>query len=97
MLATEALDLAQQNDDRQGMRQALFALALCDARLGRLGQARKEAEEGLAICRLLGDLFFCSYFLWILALVATEAGDLTMARASADESLGLRRRSRHRC
>jgi tetratricopeptide (TPR) repeat protein len=89
VMATEALDLAQQNDDRQGMRQALFALALCDARLGYLDQARKAAEEGLAICRLLGDLFFCSYFLWILALVATEAGDLTVARADADESLRL--------
>src|ERR671928_129792 len=34
--ATEGLELARREDDRQGIRMALFALALADARLGHL-------------------------------------------------------------
>lgn len=83
----EALDIARQNDDRQGMRMALFAQALRDARLDRLDTARRAAEEGLAISRLIGDLFFCSYFQWILSSVATRSGELVEARAAAEESL----------
>ena len=34
------------------------------------------AEAGLTICREIGDRFFVSYFMWILALVETDSGDL---------------------
>jgi hypothetical protein len=43
------------------------------------------------ICRTIGDLWFVSYFLWILAASAVESGDYEPARAHADESLKIAR------
>jgi ATP/maltotriose-dependent transcriptional regulator MalT len=48
-------------------------------------------EEGLAVCREIGDLWFVSYFLWILATVATASGELAAGRAYAEESLEVAR------
>ena len=50
------------------------------------------AEEGLSICRAIGDAWFSSYFLWLLAIVAIETGDLATAQRSAEESLVIARR-----
>ena len=66
---------------------ALFGLALAQARLRNLDPARSMAERGLAICREIGDRFFVSYFLWILALVETDAGDVEAAGRYAAEAL----------
>jgi ATP/maltotriose-dependent transcriptional regulator MalT len=70
---------------------ANFALALTASRRGNLEAARTLSEEGLEICRELGDLWFVSYFLWILSMTATEAGDHATAREQADESLQVAR------
>ena len=70
---------------------ALFGLALTAARRGDLGPARALGEEGLAVCREIGDLWFVSYFLWLLATVATTSGQLAAARAFAEESLDVAR------
>jgi len=86
---TEALEIARGEDDRQGIRMALFGLALTRYRLEETAAARSCAEEGLAICRQIGDTFFTSYFLWILALAATEIGEIEVARGAADEALEL--------
>src|SRR5207245_216912 len=48
-------------------------------------------EEGLAICREIGDRWFVSYFLWIVASSAAESGDIVAARAYAEESLTIAR------
>ncbi|MEO8477226.1 MAG: hypothetical protein ABI572_09265 [Actinomycetota bacterium] len=45
------------------------------------------AEEGLAVCREIGDRFFASYFMWILALVETDAGNIDEACSHAEGSL----------
>ncbi len=74
-------------DSAQGIRMALFGLALAESRLGHLVSARSNANEGLAICREIGDRFFSSYFLWILALVETDAGNIEVARSHAEDSL----------
>src|SRR6266446_1654173 len=70
---------------------ALFGLALTATRRGDLGPARALGEEGLAVCREIGDLWFVSYFLWILATVATASGELAAARVHAEESLDVAR------
>ena len=70
---------------------ANFGLALTAAMRGDLENARILSEEGLAICREIGDLWFVSYFLWILATTATAAGDVAQARVYADESLKIAR------
>jgi hypothetical protein len=66
---------------------ALFGLALTEYRRGRHERARPLAEEGLAICRGIGDRFFTAYFLWIVALIEADAGAVESARLAADESL----------
>jgi tetratricopeptide (TPR) repeat protein len=70
---------------------ANFGLALTAARRGDLERARTLSEEGLAVSHEIGDLWFVSYFLWILATTATEAGELQSARAHAEESLKIAR------
>jgi tetratricopeptide (TPR) repeat protein len=74
-----------------GIRMALFGLALAASWRGELGSARTLAGEGLAVCREIGDRWFISYFLWILAGVATALGDYRAARAQAEESLQIAR------
>jgi ATP/maltotriose-dependent transcriptional regulator MalT len=66
-------------------------LTLAAARRGDLVAARSAGEEGLAVCREIGDRWFISYFLWILASEATAAGDIARARAEANESLRVAR------
>jgi hypothetical protein len=52
---------------------------------------RDAGEEGLEICRSIGDSWFISYFLWLLALAPVEVGEIENARQEADESLTLSR------
>ena len=70
---------------------ALFGLALTARRAGELDAARVTGHEGLEISRRLGDTFFASYFLWILAAVELADGATDLARGNADEALTLAR------
>jgi tetratricopeptide (TPR) repeat protein len=70
---------------------ANFGLALTAARRGDLERARALSEEGLTASHEIGDLWFVSYFLWILATTATEGGELQTARTHAEESLKIAR------
>ena len=70
---------------------ANFGLALTAVMRGDLEAARTLSEEGLAICREIGDLWFVSYFLWIMARASTLAGDVPRARAEAEAEAEARR------
>jgi hypothetical protein len=70
---------------------ALFRLALSASRRDDLEAARMLGPEGLAICREIGDPWFSSYFLWVLASAAYADGELTQARREIDEALALAR------
>lgn len=83
----EALALARGMHEQQGIRMALFGLALEAIRREELGRARTLGEEGLAICREIGDQWFISYFLWLLALASLGLAQSERARHEADEAL----------
>ncbi len=70
---------------------ALFAIALTASRQDDLTTLCDAAEEGLEVCRSIGDSWFISYFLWLLAIASVQLGDLERARGQADESLALAR------
>jgi hypothetical protein len=66
---------------------ALFAIALAAVRSGDPGTAVGASVEGLEICRGLGDLWFVSYFEWILSTASRETGDVEAARGWAADAL----------
>jgi hypothetical protein len=90
-LSAEALAIARDAQDEQGIRMALFGMALTASRQDDLATLRDAAEEGLEICRAIGDSWFISYFLWLLSLASVQLGELERARGEADESLALAR------
>jgi tetratricopeptide (TPR) repeat protein len=90
-ISGEALAIARDARDEQGIRMALFGIALTANRLDDLATVRDAGEEGLEICRSLGDSWFTSYFLWLLSVASVQLGDLAVARGQADESLALAR------
>ncbi len=87
----EALAIAREARDEQGVRMALFGIALTASRQDDLATLLDAAEEGLEICRSIGDAWFISYFLWLLAIASVQVGNLERAREQADESLTLAR------
>ncbi|HEX2587401.1 MAG TPA: hypothetical protein VHL51_03985, partial [Gaiellales bacterium] len=60
-------------------------------REGDLEAAREASEEGLEICRGLGDLWFVSYFEWIRSTAGRLAGDVAAAAEHATQALGVAR------
>ena len=90
-VSSEALAIARDAQDEQGIRMALFGIALTASRQDDLATLRDAAEEGLEICRSIGDAWFISYFLWLLAVASVQLGELEIARAQADESLAVAR------
>ena len=88
---SEGLSIARSARDLQGARMALFALALVAVRRDKLVTAREASEEGLEICRGLGDVWFVSYFQWILSTASRFAGDLPAARDWAAGALAAAR------
>ena len=93
----EAFAHARRRNDLQGMRMALFALALTARRMGDHDAARVEGDEGLAISRRLGDPFFASYFLWVLASVAHDRATPTVRPPRPQRPCASRARSGRRC
>jgi len=85
----EGLNLARGRGDLQGMRMSLFGIALTARRAQDAEAATAAAKAGLEISRQLGDAFFASYFLWILASVELETGSVGRALERADEALRL--------
>jgi predicted ATPase len=88
----EGLAIARTNRDEHGMRMALFGLGVSASRSEKFGLVRERASEGLAISRALGDLWFTSYFLWLLADAAIGMRDLPLALREADESVEVAKR-----
>ena len=88
----EGLAIARANRDEHGMRMALFGLALSASRSGEHELVRERAAEGLEISRDLGDLWFTSYFLWLLADASVGLRDNARAAREADESVEVAQR-----
>jgi tetratricopeptide (TPR) repeat protein len=89
---TEVLRIARANNEEHGMRMSLFGLALTASRRGDAERTRGLGQEGLSICRAIGDPWFTSYFLWLLALSSLELGELGQARIEAEESFAIAKR-----
>jgi tetratricopeptide (TPR) repeat protein len=90
-ISGETLAIARDAQDEQGARMALFGMALTASRRDDFATVLDAGEEGLEICRSIGDSWFISYFLWLLAIASVQLGDLEGARRQADESLALAR------
>ena len=86
-ISGEALAIARDAHDEQGVRMALFGIALTASRQGDLATLHDAGEEGLEICRSIGDSWFISYFLWLLCRrVGATRGPRARAPASRRES-----------
>jgi predicted ATPase/class 3 adenylate cyclase len=83
----EGLAVAREAGDDQGVRMALFALALAALRRGDVATVAELGGEGLRISRAIGDPWFISYFHWLLASQAIERGDAAAARPDAEGAL----------
>ncbi|WP_440106416.1 helix-turn-helix transcriptional regulator [Streptosporangium sp. H16] len=81
--------LAQTRRDGKGPARrhlgALMHLGLDGFAAGRWDEARKMADEGLAVCAEHGFRFFHWYFHYIHALVAAGSGEVEAARRLTDE------------
>jgi non-specific serine/threonine protein kinase len=90
-VASDALDIYREHDDRQGMAQALNNLGNSAYFQGNLAQAQRLHEESLAINRELGDQRGIATSLNNLANVANDCLSLVEAQRLYEESLEINR------
>ena len=90
-LATEALALWREVDDRRGIAKTLGRLAWLESWLGERAAARRHYEQSLALSRELGYTERVAFALNGLGLIALREGDRAGGRALLQESLALRR------
>ncbi|MHC4969104.1 MAG: protein kinase domain-containing protein [Planctomycetota bacterium] len=90
-LASEALDIHREHDDRKGMALSLNSLGNLAYWQGNLAQAQRLHEESLAINRELGGKRGIAASLNNLANVAIDCGSLVEARRLYEEALEINR------
>lgn len=87
----EALALAREHSDKNGIALSLNGLGMMDQEQGSYISARSMYEESLALRRESGDKYGVAASLNNLAIVAQEQSDYPAARSLLEESLALAR------
>jgi DNA-binding CsgD family transcriptional regulator len=77
--ATEALQASLQAGNEQTRVLALMARTLLDAHLGRIEQARRAAEEGLALAQAVGAMAPMASIISVLGFIELSLGDAAAA------------------
>ncbi len=94
-LAEEALAVAREIDDREGIARALFMRSFAAGGQGNHTAASADAAAALNLFRELGDTHWIAFSLNRLGIETYEQGDLAAAAARYEEALDHWRRRGH--